>query len=250
VILLPAVDIRDGKAVRLRQGHFDEETVYADDPLEAARSFVEAGARFLHVVDLDGAREGEPVNLEHVRRITRELEVPVELGGGLRSIASIRRALGAGASRVVLGTAAFTDPDLLDEALSAFTSRILVGVDVRGGMVSVAGWTRETQVRGDDAIRRMQRRGATRFVYTNVDRDGMLEGPDLDEVKHVSEAVRGRFLYSGGIASIDDLRALRSLRVLNLAGVISGKALYEGRFGVREGQEALAGGRRTRAGEL
>jgi len=239
MILLPAVDIRDGKAVRLRQGHFDEETVYANDPLEAARSFVEAGARFLHVVDLDGARAGEPVNLAHVQRIISELDVPVELGGGLRSIASIRRSLAAGASRVVLGTAAFTDPDLLDEALRAFTSRILVGVDVRGGMVSVAGWTRETQMRGDDAIRRMQQHGATRFVYTNVDRDGMLEGPDLDEVRRVSEAVRGRFLYSGGIGSIDDLRALASLRMLNLAGVISGKALYEGRFGVREGQEAL-----------
>ena len=239
MILLPAVDIRDGKAVRLRQGHFDQETVYADDPLEAARSFVEAGARFLHVVDLDGAREGEPANLEHVERITSELDVPVELGGGLRSIASIRRALAAGASRVVLGTAAFTDPDLLDEALSAFTSRILVGVDVRGGMVSVAGWTRETQMRGEDAIRRMQERGATRFVYTNVDRDGMLEGPDLDEVRRVSEAVRGRFLYSGGIGSIDDLRALAEMRLLNLAGVISGKALYEGRFGVREGQQVL-----------
>jgi phosphoribosylformimino-5-aminoimidazole carboxamide ribotide isomerase len=240
MILLPAVDIRDGKAVRLRQGRFDDETVYADDPLEAARSFVEAGATFLHVVDLDGAREGEPVNLEHVRRITSELDVPVELGGGLRSIASIRRALGAGAARVVLGTAAFTDPDLLDEALRAFTSRILVGVDVRGGMVSVAGWTRETQMRGEEAIRRMQERGATRFVYTNVDRDGMLEGPDLDEVRRVSEAVRGRFLYSGGIGSIEDLRALSSMRLLNLAGVISGKALYEGRFGVREAQAVLA----------
>jgi phosphoribosylformimino-5-aminoimidazole carboxamide ribotide isomerase len=240
VILLPAVDISGGKAVRLRQGDFDDETVYADDPLEAARSFVEAGATFLHLVDLDGAREGEPVNLGQVERITSELGVPVELGGGLRSIASIRRALAAGASRVILGTAAFTDPDLLGEALSAFTSRILVGVDVRGGMVSVAGWTRETQVRGEDAIRRMQQRGATRFVYTNVDRDGMLDGPDLEEVKRVSNTVRGRFLYSGGIASVDDLRALRDLRLLNLAGVISGKALYERRFSVPEGQEALA----------
>src|SRR5918992_2863229 len=241
MILLPAVDIRDGRAVRLRQGDFDDETVYADDPLAAARSFVEAGARFLHVVDLDGAREGEPVNLEHVERIVGELGVPVELGGGLRSIASIRRALAAGADRVVLGTAAFTDPDLLDEALSAFTSRILVGVDVRRGQVSVAGWTRETQVRGEDAIRRMQQRGATRFVYTNVDRDGMLEGPDLDEVRAVAAAVRGRFLYSGGIGSLDDLKAPRGLRLLNLAGVISGKALYEGRFGVREGQRVLDG---------
>jgi phosphoribosylformimino-5-aminoimidazole carboxamide ribotide isomerase len=239
MILLPAVDIREGRAVRLRQGDFDQETVYADDPLEAARSLVEAGARFLHLVDLDGARQGEPVNLHHVERIASTLEVPVELGGGLRSIASIRRALAAGASRVVLGTAAFTDPDLLEEALRAFTSRILVGVDVRGGMVSVAGWTRETEVRGDDAIRRMQERGVTRFVYTNVDRDGMLEGPDLEEVRRVSEAVRGRFLYSGGIGSLDDLRALRRLRLVNLAGVISGKALYEGRFGVREAREVL-----------
>jgi phosphoribosylformimino-5-aminoimidazole carboxamide ribotide isomerase len=239
VILLPAIDIREGRAVRLRQGDFDDETVYADDPLEAARSFMEAGARFLHVVDLDGAREGEPVNLHHVERIASELSVPLELGGGLRSIASIRRALAAGADRVVLGTAAFTDPDLLDEALSAFTSRILVGVDVRGGKVAVAGWTRETQVRGEDAIRRMQQRGATRFVYTNVDRDGMLEGPDLDEVTRVSHAVRGRFLYSGGIGSIEDLHALRRLRLINLAGVISGKALYEGRIDVAEGQAAL-----------
>jgi phosphoribosylformimino-5-aminoimidazole carboxamide ribotide isomerase len=241
MILLPAVDIRDGKAVRLRQGRFDDETVYADDPLAAARSFVDAGARFLHLVDLDGAREGEPVNLHHVERIAREIDVPVELGGGLRSIGSIRRALAAGATRVVLGTAAFTDPDLLAEALSAFTSRILVGVDVRGGQVSVAGWTRETQVRGEDAIRRMQARGATRFVYTNVDRDGMLEGLDLDEVRRISEAVRGRFLISGGIGALEDLIALRELRLLNLAGVISGKALYEGRFGVREGQAALDG---------
>jgi phosphoribosylformimino-5-aminoimidazole carboxamide ribotide isomerase len=239
VILLPAIDIRDGRAVRLRQGDFDDETVYADDPLEAARSFVDAGARFLHVVDLDGAREGEPVNLHHVERLASELPVPLELGGGLRSIASIRRALAAGADRVVLGTAAFTDPDLLDEALSAFTSRILIGVDVRGGQVAVAGWTRETQVRGEDAIRRMQQRGATRFVYTNVDRDGMLEGPDLDEVARVSGAVRGRFLYSGGIGSVEDLHALRRLRLVNLAGVISGKALYEGRIGVAEGQAAL-----------
>jgi phosphoribosylformimino-5-aminoimidazole carboxamide ribotide isomerase len=240
MILLPAVDIRDGRAVRLRQGDFADETVYADDPFEAAASFVEAGARFLHVVDLDGAREGEPVNLHHVERIAGELGVPVELGGGLRSIASIRRALAAGAARVVLGTAAFTDPELLDEALSAFTSRVLVGVDVRGGQVSVAGWTRETQARGEEAIRRLQQQGATRFVYTNVDRDGMLEGPDLEEVRRESEAVRGRFLYSGGIGSLEDLVALRELRLVNLAGVISGKALYEGHFTVREGQAALS----------
>ncbi|MBD0280910.1 MAG: 1-(5-phosphoribosyl)-5-[(5-phosphoribosylamino)methylideneamino]imidazole-4-carboxamide isomerase [Thermoleophilaceae bacterium] len=239
MILLPAVDIRGGKAVRLRQGDFDQETVYADDPLEAARAFVAAGARFLHVVDLDGALEGEPVNLHHLERIRHDLEVPVQFGGGLRSIAAIRRALAAGADRVVVGTAAYTDPDFLDEALTGFTGRILVAVDVRGGFVSVAGWTRKTQMRGEDVIRRMQQRGATRFAYTNVDRDGMLDGPDPDELRRVSDAVRGRFLYSGGIGSLDHLVMLRSLRLLNLAGVIAGRALYDGRFGVREGQAVL-----------
>jgi phosphoribosylformimino-5-aminoimidazole carboxamide ribotide isomerase len=239
VILLPAVDIRDGRAVRLRQGRFDEETVYADDPLEAARSFVEAGARQLHLVDLDGAREGRPVNLDHVTRIAGKLGVPVELGGGLRSFADLEAAVAAGAQRLVLGTAAFSDEQLLERALDAFGERVLVGVDVRGGHVSVSGWTRETELAGLDAIELMQERGVTGFVYTNVDRDGMLEGPDLDEIARVGAAVRGTFVYSGGIGSLADLVALRGLDLDNLVGVISGKALYEHRFGVAEGQAAL-----------
>ena len=239
MILLPAVDIRDGKAVRLRQGHFDQETVYADDPLEAARSFVEAGARYLHVVDLDGAREGEPASLDHLRRITAEAGVPVQYGGGLRSLTAIREALSAGAERVVVGTAAYGDAEFLDEAIATWGPRVLVAVDVRGGRVSVSGWTRETQMRPQDLIDRLQRQGAHRFVYTNADRDGMLDGVDVEEVRRISAAVRGRFIWSGGIGSLDDLRTLRDLRLVNLAGVISGKALYEGRFGVGEGQAEL-----------
>jgi phosphoribosylformimino-5-aminoimidazole carboxamide ribotide isomerase len=239
MILLPAVDIRDGKAVRLRQGRFDDETVYADDPLEAARSFVDAGARYLHVVDLDGARDGAPANLDHLRRITAELEVPVQYGGGLRSLQSVRAALAAGATRVVVGTAAYTDAEFLQSALETWRQRILVAVDVRGGKVSVSGWTRETQMRAEELIARLQKHGATRFVYTNADRDGMLEGVDVDEVRRISDAVRGRFIMSGGIGSIADLEALRDMRLLNLAGVISGKALYEGRFTVRDGRAAL-----------
>ena len=239
MILVPAIDIRDGKAVRLVRGDFDAETVYADDPLEAARGWAEAGARFLHVVDLDGARAGDPVNLEHLRRITDELSVPVEYGGGLRSVGAVRDALAAGADRVVLGTAAFTDSDFLDDVLAAWPARVMVAVDVRGARVSVAGWTKETQMRAEDVIERMQRRGVRQFVYTNVDRDGTLEGPDPDEVRRVGEAIRGRFLYSGGIGSLDDLRTLKELRLVNLAGVVAGKALYERRFGVAEGQDAL-----------
>ena len=239
MILLPAVDIRDGRAVRLRQGHFDEETVDADDPLEAARSFVEAGARYLHVVDLDGAREGEPANLHHLERIARELPVPVQYGGGLRSLGSIRGALAAGAERVVIGTAAYTDAEFLEEALETWDPRVLVAVDVRGGRVSVSGWTRETQMRPEELIQRLQRQGAKRFVYTNADRDGMLDGVDPEEVRRIAGAVRGRFIMSGGIGSLDDLRLLRDMRLVNLAGVISGKALYERRFTVEQAQEEL-----------
>jgi phosphoribosylformimino-5-aminoimidazole carboxamide ribotide isomerase len=240
VILLPAIDIRDGRAVRLERGDFDRETVYADDPLEAARSFVDAGAKSLHVVDLDGARAGAPVNLEHLRRITAELGVPVQYGGGLRSVVAVRDALAAGAARVVLGTAAYSDVDFLDEVLAAWSVRIVVAIDVRGGHVSVSGWEKTTQMLPADVITRMQGRGVKQFVYTNVDRDGMLGGPDLDEVRRMSEVIRGRFIYSGGIASLEDLVALREARLVNLAGVISGKALYEKRFTVPEGVEALA----------
>ncbi|MEA2307784.1 MAG: phosphoribosylformimino-5-aminoimidazole carboxamide ribotide isomerase [Thermoleophilaceae bacterium] len=240
MILLPAIDIRDGHAVRLERGDFDRETVYADDPLEAARSFVEAGAKSLHVVDLDGARAGAPVNLDHLRRITSELPVPVQYGGGLRSVVDVRAALAAGAARVVLGTAAYSDVEFLDAVLEAWDVRIVVAIDVRGGHVSVSGWEKTTQMLPADVIRRMQSRGVKQFVYTNVDRDGMLEGPDVDEVRRMSEVIRGRFIYSGGIASLDDLAALRELRLVNLAGVISGKALYEHRFTVPEGVEALA----------
>jgi phosphoribosylformimino-5-aminoimidazole carboxamide ribotide isomerase len=239
LILLPAIDIRGGNAVRLEQGDFDKETVYDADPLDAARKWVEAGADQLHVVDLDGARDGEPRNLHHLERITGELGVPVQYGGGLRSLVSVREALAAGAARVVLGTAAYNDIDFLDSVLESWGVRVVVAIDVRGGHVSVSGWTKTTQMLAPDVIRRMQARGVKQFVYTNADRDGMLNGPDLDEVRSISEVIRGRFLYSGGIASLDDLRALKDLRLVNLAGAISGKALYEGRFSIEDAQELL-----------
>jgi phosphoribosylformimino-5-aminoimidazole carboxamide ribotide isomerase len=239
MILLPAVDIRGGRAVRLQQGDFDRETVYRDDPLEAARSFVEAGARFLHLVDLDGARAGEPANLHHLERIAGELDVPVQFGGGLRSMKSLERALDAGADRVVAGTAAYMDADFLQQAVARAGNHLAVAVDVREGHVSVAGWRRETSMRPKEAIDRMTSRGVGRFVYTNVERDGMLEGPDPHEVRRAAQAIEGEFVYSGGVSSLDDLRALRQLRLRNLEGVVSGKALYEGRFTVAEANEVL-----------
>lgn len=239
MILYPAIDIRDGKAVRLVQGDFDQQTVYRDSPLEAARSWVEQGARFLHVVDLDGAKDGAPKNLHHIEEITHELQVPVQLGGGLRSLASVRDALNAGVERVILGTAAFTDVDFLDDCLGAYRDRIIVSVDTRGGKVSTSGWQETTGTTGEAAIERLQHRGVRSFVYSNVDRDGMLEGIDLDEVRRIAAVVRGRFIYSGGIGSLEDLRGLAALKQVNLGGVIVGKALYERKFTIAEAHEAL-----------
>jgi phosphoribosylformimino-5-aminoimidazole carboxamide ribotide isomerase len=247
VILYPAIDIAGGRAVRLVQGDFDAETVYQDDPFKAASDWVQAGARYLHVVDLDGARTGAPKNLHHLERIAGELGVPVQYGGGLRSIEAVRDALGAGATRVILGTAAFTNPDFLDEAVAECADRVVVSVDTRGGFVSTAGWTETTTMPATDVIVSMQERGVRAFVYTNVDKDGMLEGPDLDEVRAVAQAVRGRFMYSGGIGRREDLVALAGLRQVNLAGVIVGKALYERRFTVAEGVAALRGSTRPAA---
>jgi phosphoribosylformimino-5-aminoimidazole carboxamide ribotide isomerase len=242
MLLLPAIDILEGRAVRLVRGDFAQQTVYEDDPLEAARAWVRAGARSLHVVDLDGARGGAPRNLHHLERIVREVEVPVQFGGGLRSLSAVRDALVAGAARVILGTAAYTDVDFIDDVLAAHRERVVVSVDTRGGHVSTAGWTETTQLPAAAVIERLQARGVRRFIYTNVDRDGLLEGPDLDEVRSVASAVRGRFVYSGGIGRLEDLRALFELRQVNLVGVIVGKALYEGRFTVPEAQAVLAGG--------
>jgi phosphoribosylformimino-5-aminoimidazole carboxamide ribotide isomerase len=239
--LYPAIDMLGGKAVRLVKGDFDAKKVYDEDPLSAASEWVRAGARLLHVVDLDGARDGAPVNLAHLRRIAGELGVPVQFGGGLRSLAALSEALDAGAERVILGTAAFTDPALLERALDEWPGRVLVSVDVRGGQVATAGWTETLDRAGEEVVARLWERGASELVYTNVDRDGMLEGPDLQEVDRVARAVPGSFIYSGGIGELSDLEGLVRLGAPSLTGVIVGKALYEQRFTVADALAVLDG---------
>ena len=238
MILLPAIDIRDGKAVRLEQGDFARETVYSASPVEVARAWQEQGADVLHVVDLDGAREGEPVNLDQLERI-RALGVAVQYGGGLRSRAAVERALDAGATRVVVGTAAYRDEELLDWLLEACAERARVAVDVRGGRVAVAGWAERTVATPEELIERVQARGSVEFVYTNADRDGMLEGLDLDEVRRVDSVVRWGFAYSGGIGSLADLEGLAAAGLEALSEVICGKAFYERRFSFAEAQATL-----------
>jgi phosphoribosylformimino-5-aminoimidazole carboxamide ribotide isomerase len=239
VIVYPAIDILGGNVVRLRQGDFDDSTTYQSDPLAAAQIWARAGAERLHVVDLDGARAGVPVNLDHVQRIALETGLTIQLGGGLRSDAAIDAAIAAGASRIVLGTAAFNHPELLDRALAVHGAQIAVSVDARGGNVATAGWTLTGSLSAIEAVGALAARGVRNFVYTDVDRDGMLGGLDIPGIARVADAVVGELLYSGGIATIGDLGALTELAHPQIAGVIIGKALYEGHFTIEEATEAL-----------
>ena len=237
--IIPAVDISEGKAVRLVKGDFAAMTVYDEDPVAAALHWKEQGARALHVVDLDGAKAGKPCAIESLRAICKAIEIPVQYGGGLRSLQSIEAAIEAGATRVVLGTAALTDIDLFDSALAKYPERVLVALDVRGGKLATAGWLETSEIDAVSAIRRLTDRGAHSFVYTDIDRDGTLEGISVDEFQQAAGSVRGRFVYSGGVGSLDDIRKLADLRLVNLAGVIVGKALYERRFTLADAQALL-----------
>jgi phosphoribosylformimino-5-aminoimidazole carboxamide ribotide isomerase len=242
MILLPAIDILEGKTVRLVKGSFDARTEYDADPVDAARRWADAGARMLHVVDLDGARAGAPRNLEHVSRIAAAVDVPLQVGGGLRAADSAREAVAAGAVRIVLGTAAYGDVDFLDEVLAEHGDRVVVSIDAREGRLATEGWTEQTDISDESVVAHLGARGVRRFIYSSIERDGMLAGPDLGGARRIASVVRGSFIYSGGVSSLDDLRALAALRQVNLAGVIVGKALYEQRFDVQQAQRALEAG--------
>jgi phosphoribosylformimino-5-aminoimidazole carboxamide ribotide isomerase len=242
VILSPAIDIRGGRAVRLLRGDYARETAYDADPVDAARRWAADGARYMHVVDLDGARKGRPVNLEQVRRVASAVDVPIQFGGGLRDPGLVGEALDAGAQRVVLGTAAHFDPDLMGALVAEHGERVVASVDARGGSVAVSGWTESTQTTAAELVAALAARGLRRFVYTPVDVDGTMEGPALAALREVAEAADAQLIYSGGVGSLDDLRALARLGLPNLAGVIVGRALYEGRFTVAQGQSELDAG--------
>jgi phosphoribosylformimino-5-aminoimidazole carboxamide ribotide isomerase len=241
VILYPAIDIRDGHAVRLLRGDYEQETVYDADPAEAARRWAAEGARYLHVVDLDGAREGRPMNLEAVERIASAVDVLVQVGGGLRSKEAIDAALDVGAARVVLGTAAMRDRELVGAALEAHGERLVISVDARGGRVAVEGWTESGDVDVATAIGELSGEGVRHFVFTPIDVDGTMEGPGIGELRRVADATESELIYSGGVGELAHLRTLASEAPANVTGVIVGRALYEGRFTVAEAQEALVG---------
>ncbi len=242
MILYPAIDIRGGQAVRLLQGDYERETTYDADPADAATRWAGEGAEFLHVVDLDGAKAGAPRNLEVVRRIAAAVECPIQVGGGLRDAASVDAVLAAGAERVVIGTAALRDPEFLDAAVAAHGERVVVSVDARGGQVSLSGWTEATGRDVAETVAELSERGVARFLCTEIDVDGTMAGPALDELARISAATPARVIASGGVGGLADLEALARDATPNIEGAIVGRALYENRFTVAEAMAALAGG--------
>jgi phosphoribosylformimino-5-aminoimidazole carboxamide ribotide isomerase len=239
VILYPAIDIRAGKAVRLMQGDYAHETVYDADPVDAAARWAGEGAEFLHVVDLDGAKAGSPQNLDAVRRIATAVDCPIQVGGGLRDAAAVASVLEAGAERVVIGTAALRDPEFLDEVLAGYGERVVVSVDARGGKVSLSGWTEATGRDVAETVAELAERGVARFLCTEIDVDGTMEGPALGELARIAAATQAQVIASGRVGSLEDLEALARDTAPNVEGAIVGRALYERRFTVAEGIAAL-----------
>ena len=223
--IMPAVDIRNGKAVRLVHGDKDRETVYPGSPADMARRWVDQGATYLHVVDLDGAFAGRSANASHIRDIVGAVSVPVEVGGGVRDVETARRLVDIGAERVIVGTGALESRDFILELTSALPGRINVGVDARGGLVAVRGWTETTAVGANDFLASLDGLGVSGVIYTDIARDGAMSGANVDAVREACRATSIPVTASGGVTSLDDVRALRDLP---LFGVIVGKALYEG----------------------
>jgi len=247
VELYPAIDLRGGRAVRLLRGDYAAETVYSDDPVAVARSFEAAGARWIHVVDLDAARSGEAGNLEFVAAIARSVGCEVETGGGVRSVEAAERLIGAGVARVVIGTAAVERPELVTELAARYPGRVAVGLDARGRQVATKGWTETTGADLVDLAQRFEGEGVAALIVTEIGRDGTMAGPDLDQLRAVLEATGIDVIASGGVGTLDDIRALAGLRAAgpaggkrSLAGVIVGRAIYEGRFTVEEALRCLA----------
>jgi phosphoribosylformimino-5-aminoimidazole carboxamide ribotide isomerase len=243
VILFPAIDLKDGLCVRLEQGDRARATVFNRDPAAQAMTFEGQGFEYLHIVDLDGAFAGKPMNAAAIERILEAVAVAVQLGGGIRDMATIEDWLGKGVNRVIIGTAAVRQPALVKEAAREFPGRIAVGLDARAGKVAVEGWAATSELSTLDIARRFEDAGVAAIIYTEVSRDGMLRGLDLDATIALADAVDIRVIASGGLASLDDVRAMMAPRAKKLAGAIAGRALYDGRLDATEALRLIRSGR-------
>lgn len=234
MIVIPAVDIKGGRCVRLKQGRMSEETVYSDDPVQAAVTWCSKGAERIHLVDLDGAVGGKRVNGEVISEIARSVPVPVELGGGMRNLASVEFYLEAGVEWVILGTAACKDPNLVKEACRKFPGHVMLAIDARGGRVAVEGWTEDTERSAVEVARAFDSQGIAAVIYTDIQRDGMSVGPNVRATGELARALKTPVIASGGISGLEDIRKVMALSGQGVMGVITGRALYEGTLDLEE----------------
>jgi len=239
VQVIPCIDIRAGKCVRLLQGQADQQTIYGDDPVAMARRWAEAGAPLLHIVDLDGAFAGQMHNFGVIQAMVQAISIPVQLGGGLRDLESISRALDAGVQRVVLGTSALEQWDTLVEATERFPGQVCVGIDSRNGQVATHGWQIVSQIETIAFAQRVATTGVAAIIYTDIARDGMLQGPNMSSIAALAQQVKVPVIASGGVSQLEDLRQLAALEPLGVCGVLVGKALYEGRFAYQQACAAV-----------
>lgn len=241
MIVIPAIDLKEGKCVRLEQGLMDKDTVFSVNPGAQALEWEAQGAELLHIVDLDGAFAGRPKNREAIEDILRSITIPAQLGGGIRDLATIEAYLSLGLSRVIIGTAAQRNPELVREACAEFPGRIVVGIDAKNGMVAVQGWAELTGITAVDLARKFEGFGVSAVIYTDIARDGMLQGPNLEATRALAEAVSIPVIASGGVSSLKDIENLMAIESCGISGVITGKAVYTGAIELRE---AIAATRR------
>ncbi len=232
--IYPAIDIRGGRCVRLIQGDYNQETVYNDDPVAVAKGFVEQGAQFVHLVDLDGAKAGHPVNHELIGRIASSVQVPVQLGGGLRTLADVEQLIGLGVSRVIIGTAAIEDRAFTEAVLGTYGDRVAIGIDARNGYVATRGWLETSEVKAEELAKELATKGAETFIFTDISRDGMMQGPNIEAIASIAKASGKGVIASGGVTVLDDLIRLAERQVEGISGAIVGKAIYTGKIDLQD----------------
>jgi phosphoribosylformimino-5-aminoimidazole carboxamide ribotide isomerase len=227
-VIYPAIDIRGGKCVRLVQGDYGRETVYNDNPLEVAKSWEAQGGSYIHLVDLDGAKAGHPVNDELIGQIARSVQVPVQVGGGLRTLEDVQRLLALGVSRVIIGTAAIEDVEFTESVLATYGDKVAIGIDARNGYVATRGWLETSEVKAEELAKQLAAKGAETFIFTDISRDGMMQGPNVDAIVALAKASGRTVIASGGVTVQDDLLSLAAHANQGVGGAIVGKALYTG----------------------